>query len=213
VNDREVANRIAAAYSGRSVQGYARWKVRFDPIYAGVLGALRNVTTPILDVGCGLGLLAFYLREHGLTTPIVGIDFDARKIALAQQASTVFRDVTFRVGDAREPLPAGHTVVLLDILHYFDTASQQQILANAAQATPPGGMVVLRQGLHDSSWRHRVTAWVDAAGRLIRWMRAETLNYPTREAILAAFDGFDVDVRPFWGKTPYNNYLFILRRR
>jgi SAM-dependent methyltransferase len=212
VSAREVANRIASRFAGRSVQGYARWKVRFDPIYGGVLEALRNVQTPIVDVGCGMGLLAFYLREHGLIVPIVGIDFDERKIALAKDAIGDEQALAFRVGDAREPLPANHSVVILDILHYFDSASQQRILENAARVVPPGGVVVIRQPLRDGSWRYRFTALVDAFGRAIRWMRAEALNYPTREEVVRAFGGFDVDVKPLWGGTPYNNYLFVFRR-
>lgn len=194
------------------MQGYARWKVRFDPIYGGVLEPLRGLQTPLVDVGCGIGLLPFYLREHGFTAPILGIDFDERKIAVAKEAARHDAHIEFKVGDAREPMPGGHNVVILDILHYFDSASQRRILENTARSIPPGGVVVIRQGLRDDSWRYRFTAIVDAIGRAIRWMRAEALNYPTREDVLAPFAGFDVEVRSLWGRTPYNNYLFVLRR-
>jgi hypothetical protein len=39
------------------------------------------------------------------------------------------------------------------------------------------------------------------------------LNYPTREELLAPFAGFDVDVRSLWGRTPFNNYFFVVTRR
>ncbi len=207
-----VADRIASRYEGRSLQGYARWKVRFDPIYGGVLEPLRGLQTRVIDVGCGIGLLAFYLREHGVAAPILGIDFDERKIAVAKKAATKDPTIAFEVGDAREPLPEGN-VVILDILHYFDSASQRRILDNAARSVPPAGVVVIRQGLRDGSWRYRFTALVDAIGRGIRWMRAEALNYPTREEVTAPFAGFDIEVQPLWGRTPYNNYLFVFRRR
>jgi 2-polyprenyl-3-methyl-5-hydroxy-6-metoxy-1,4-benzoquinol methylase len=213
VSTAALSNRIAALYEGRTLQGYVRWKVRYDPIYEGVRDAVRDVTTPLVDLGCGVGLLPVYLREHGFAAPIVGIDFDERKIAAARRATAGYANVQFRTGDARDPLPEGHGVLILDILHYFDSASQRRILENAAASVPRGGVVVIRQGLRDASWRHRLTALVDAIGRGIRWMRAETLNYPTREEVLAPFHDCDVEVRPFWGGTPYNNYLFVLRRR
>ncbi|HEX2832926.1 MAG TPA: class I SAM-dependent methyltransferase [Thermoanaerobaculia bacterium] len=209
---RELSNRIAALFPGRSLQGYVRWKVRVDPIYDGVLDALRDVRTPVIDIGCGVGLLAFFLREHGFTAPIAGVDFDERKIASGQVAARHYRDVELRVGDARDPLPAGHNAVVLDILHYFDSASQQRILANVARAVPPGGVVVIRQPLKDESWRYRFTKFVDALGRAIRWMRAEHLNYPTREEIVGAFAGYEADIRPLWGGMPYNTYLLVFRR-
>jgi SAM-dependent methyltransferase len=213
VSPRELSNRIAALFPGRTLQGYVRWKVRIDPIYAGVLDVLRGVQTPLLDVGCGIGLLGLYLREHGFTAPIAGIDFDDRKIAVGQNAARHYAGYTLRVGDARAPMPPGHSIVILDILHYFDSASQQRILANAAQAVPAGGIVVIRQPLKDASWRYRLTKLVDAIGRGIRWMRAENLNYPTREEIVCAFADCDADIRPLWGATPYNTYLLVFRKR
>ncbi|HVR41390.1 MAG TPA: class I SAM-dependent methyltransferase [Thermoanaerobaculia bacterium] len=205
--DREVAERLAHLYTRRSLQGYARWKVRSDRAYSAVLAALRERNRPLADVGCGIGLLAFFLREHGFTAPIVGIDFDQRKIDVARAASR-YDDLEFVVGDARDAFPPGHDVVLLDVLHYFDRDSQQKILANAAHAD----VVVIRQGIRDGSWRYRLTAAVDGLARVARWMKAERLNFPSREEIVAAFAGFDAEIRPLWGRTPYNGYLFVFRR-
>jgi SAM-dependent methyltransferase len=213
VTDREIAERLAQCYDRRSLQEYARWKVRNDPAYAAVADALRGRTRALLDLGCGVGLLAFYLREHGYAAPIVGIDFDQRKIDVARTAAHKYEGIEFMAGDARDPLPHDRDVAILDILQYFDSASQQTILANAARAASGDGVVVIRQGVRDRSWRYRLSAIVDRLGRVIRWMKAEALNFPTRAAIEAPFADFDVEVRPMWGRTPFNNYLFVFRRR
>ena len=205
-----VAERLAALYEGRALQGYVRWKVRADLAYSAVRDVLHGRNVPLVDVGCGVGLLPLYLREHGHTAPILGIDFDQRKIDVARKAARQYEGVEFVAGDAREPLTKGRDVILLDILHYFDSASQQTILRNAASA---GEVVVIRQGIRDGSWRYRLTAFVDGLARVLRWMKAEQLNYPTRAEIESAFAGFDADVRPLWGRMPYNSYLFIFRRR
>lgn len=210
MSGRSVAERLASLYPGRALQGYVRWKVKWDPIYSGVRASLLGRELPLVDVGCGIGLLAFYLREHGYSSPVIGIDFDERKIEVARRAAARYRDVDFLVGDARDPLPDNHAIVILDILHYFDRASQKRILDNAATS---GDVVILRQGIRDGSWRHALTAFVDALGRAMRWMRAETLTYPTREDIIAAFADFDAEVTPLRGRTPYNNYLFVFRRK
>ncbi|MFL6244954.1 MAG: class I SAM-dependent methyltransferase, partial [Thermoanaerobaculia bacterium] len=210
VIDREIAERLASLYPGRSLQGYVRWKVRTDLAYSAARDALRGRNAPVVDVGCGIGLLPLYLREHGHSAPMYGIDFDERKIAVARKAAQRYENVEFIAGDARDPLPRGHDVVLLDILHYFDSISQQVILANAARA---GDVIVIRQGIRDGSWRYRLTAIVDGLARVFRWMKAERLNFPTRAEIEAPFADFDAEVRPLWGKMPYNSYLFVLRRR
>jgi alpha-methylacyl-CoA racemase len=45
---------------------YTLSKLRSDPLYPGVLDALRGTTAPVLDLGCGLGLLLHALRLGGL---------------------------------------------------------------------------------------------------------------------------------------------------
>lgn len=209
MNDRAIAERLASLYEGRALQGYVRWKVRTDLAYSAARDVLRGRTAPVVDVGCGVGILPLYLREHGHLAEILGIDFDQRKIDVARKAAQHYDGVEFIAGDARNPLPKTHDVILLDILHYFDSASQQTILKNAANA---GDVIVIRQGVRDGSWRHRLTAIVDGLARVFRWMKAERLNFPTRAEIEAPFAGFDIEVRPLWGKMPYNSYLFVFRR-
>ncbi|HEV3483781.1 MAG TPA: methyltransferase domain-containing protein [Vicinamibacterales bacterium] len=209
----DLADRLASLYDRRSLQHYARWKVRFDPMYDAVAQRLKDRDAPLIDLGCGVGLLPFYLRERGFTAPIIGIDFDRRKIELAMRAAKRYRGIDFIAGDARHELPQGYNIVLLDILHYFDPRSQQQILENVARAVPREGIVIMRQGLRDGSWRYRFQKMVDAFARAVRWMKAEHLHYPTREEIAREFHGFDGEIAPLWGGLPYNNYLFVFRRR
>ena len=212
MNAHELSNRLASLYDRRALQGYVRWKVRTDPAYGAVLEALRDRDHPLVDVGCGIGLLAFYLREHGYTSPIVGIDFDERKVELARIAARRYPAVDFIVADARDPIPEDHNVVILDILHYFESASQQTILRNAANAVPRGGAVIIRQPLRDASWRYRMNIAVDSLARTFKWMRAEAINYPTREELTAPFAGFSHEVRPLWGRMPYNTYFAVFTR-
>lgn len=208
---KEVAKRLAARFEGRSLQNYAYWKVRMDPVYAEVVEVLRGHDAPLVDLGCGVGLLPFFLREHGYTAPITGIDFDERKIAVARSVASQYTGISFVSADARDPLPPQHDVIILDTLHYIDAEARQAILENVARSAD---FVVLRQGIADDSWRHRFTMIVDAIGRAIRWMKAEGLRYPTIEQITAPFArDFEVEAKPAWGRTPYNNYLFVFRRR
>lgn len=193
------------------MQGYAKSKLRSDPAYAAVVESLRGRTTPLIDIGCGIGLLPFFLREHGYSAPIIGIDFDGAKIEQARLAARAYTEVDFMEGDARDPLPEGHDIVMLDVLQYFDSASQQRVLRNIAAVMEPGTLFVMRQGISDRSWRHRVTTIVDALGRIV-WNRGEALIFPTREELLSPFAGFDIETRPLWGRTPFNNHFFVIRR-
>ena len=79
---REDARSIARAFLPKHVLGnrydyyYTLTKLRTDPLYPGVLQALRPTTAPVLDLGCGLGLLAHALRADGQALPFYGVDID-----------------------------------------------------------------------------------------------------------------------------------------
>lgn len=206
----DVRERVASLYRSRFLQGYARGKIARDPAYAAAFHALPDA--PVLDLGCGAGVLAFYLRERGFTAPILGIDHDVKKIAAARLAAARYAGLEFRTGDARAPMGFRGSTVMLDLLHYFAEAEQLDILRAAASRTPPGAAVVIRDALRDGSWRYRATYAQESFSRVIGWLRAERLHFPTRALIESAFAGFTAEVTPLWGRTPFNNYLFVFTR-
>ena len=55
----------AARYQTRFLRSYARSKLATDPLYAAVAERLRGTSGTIADIGCGIGLMAAYLREEG----------------------------------------------------------------------------------------------------------------------------------------------------
>src|SRR5690606_12486547 len=85
--DRARSRRIARAFAPRHPLGnrhdyfYTLIKLRSDPLYPGVLAALRGTRAPVLDLGCGLGLLAHALRQDGQAQPYRGVDIDGDKVA------------------------------------------------------------------------------------------------------------------------------------
>jgi trans-aconitate methyltransferase len=170
-----------------------------------VAARLVGVAGTIVDIGCGIGLMAAYLHESGFAQPVVGIDHDARKI---EQARRAVPSATFEVADAREAIPDASAVLLLDVLHYFDDDDQSRILANAARAD----LVIIREALRDGTWRQHATKFAEKFARRVRWMREDKLNFPPRGRIETAFAGFSAEVTPMWGATPFNNYLFVFRR-
>ena len=185
-------------------------KIATDPAYNAVYELLREASEPLLDIGCGVGLMAFYLRERGMRMPIVGIDHDRPKIEVARRVANGDQSLSFDVGDARRPVQFRGNVVLLDVLHYFSDADQSVILRNAAAA---GGMIIIRDGIRDGSLRYRLTYVQEMLARAGGWLKAERLNFPTRESIETSLDReFREEVQPMFGRTPFNNYLFVFRR-
>lgn len=196
---------------------YVTAKLCSDPVYAAVTKELEGSLLPVLDIGCGIGLLAFYLRETGFKPYITGFDYDTRKIASAQgmTARGGYADLSFMAGDARTGLPDfGGNVVILDILQFFTRAEQETLLRAAAARVAEGGKLIIRSCLADDSTRFRITVAGDWFAKLTFWMKAAPVCYPDRalfESVLSSA-GLWVRVEPLWGGTPFNNHLIVAER-
>ena len=196
---------------------YAAAKLRSDPVYAAVTQELHGSPLPVLDIGCGIGLLACYLREAGFAPALTGFDYDPQKISCAQSmaARSGYAGLSFMTGDARSGLPdfCGH-VVILDILQFFTPEEQAALLRAAASRVAQGGKLIIRSGLRDDSLRFRITVAGDWLARLTFWMKGAPVSYPDRalfESVLSAA-GLRVRLQPLWGGTPFNNHLVVAER-
>ena len=217
---RDAARDIARAFLPHGMFGnryayhYTRIKLATDPLYPGVCDALRGTHAPLLDIGCGMGLLAHALRRDGQALAYRGVDADAAKIeharraaARAQLGGVGFDHVDLEHG---QPVHAG-SVAILDVLQFIDPVAQDATLDAAVAMLVPGARLVIRTGLDDGSARGRVTRGVDVFSRLIGWMRSGPSRYPQRGALQARFErsGLTARFEPLHGNTPFNNWLVV----
>ncbi|MGH8322145.1 MAG: class I SAM-dependent methyltransferase [Gammaproteobacteria bacterium] len=205
---------ISRCFSGRWLQGYVRSKLKNDPVYAAVARQIIESPLPVLDIGCGIGLFAHYLHAIGRGAGYLGIDLDAHKIQIAQRAARDYREIRFKQASC-EILPAWHGhVVILDTLHYLTAVTQQQLLRSAAARVAPGASLVIRSVLRDASWRFAITRLEEFLMHGIRWMRCRVQHYPDIEELRAplAEAGLTIEIKPLWGRTPFNSYLIGARR-
>lgn len=208
---------IASLCQGRWDHFYTKAKLGSDPVYSAVSQEIHASSLPLLDIGCGIGLLGHYLRACGQKAPVTGFDYDQRKITSAARMATKggHQDLSFASGDARTGLPdfSGH-VVILDILQFFTEPEQDALLTSAASRVAPGGKLIIRSGLRDDSWRFRITVLGDYLAKVTFWMKAAPTRYPEAEQfqrVLGAA-GLKVRIVPMWGGTPFNNYLIVGER-
>ena len=201
---------------------YSRGKLGSDPLYPGVCDALRGTTAPLLDLGCGLGLLAHALRADGIDLPYRGVDNDAGKIERARRASQRrgLADVGFDCIDLAAPGfswdSLGHhgSVAILDVLQFVPPDAQDRMLEAAITMLAPGGKLVIRTGLEDGGRRARVTRAVDVFSKLLGWMNAGPRQYPSETALRARLDGAGLasEFTPLYGNTPFNNWRVVASR-
>ena len=204
-------------YGNRWHYYYSRAKLGSDPLYPGVIDALRGSDAPLLDLGCGIGLLAHALRAAGIALPYRGVDNDAAKIAQARRAADVagLHNVDFDLVDLAAGMPAHRgAVAILDVLQFVPPQAQDAILDAAVAMLVPGAKLVIRTGLDDGSHRARFTRRIDALSRVLGWMNAGPKRYPNADALRARFDaaGLHSEFTPLYGRTPFNNWRIVATR-
>ncbi|KLI98506.1 methyltransferase [Luteimonas sp. FCS-9] len=193
---------------------YTLTKLRTDPLYPGVLQALRPTAAPVLDLGCGLGLLAHALHADGQALTYAGVDIDAAKIRRGREvaARAGLADVRLDVLDLAAGLPAHRgSVAILDVLQYLTHERQRALLDEAIAMLVPGARLVIRSGLADDSTRSRTSRITDRLANLAGWMQERARSYPTADGLRAQLEGagLQTTLRPLYGDTPFNNWLIV----
>ena len=218
---------VAERYLGAGVFNweFVRGKLRYDPVYRGLLTSrLLPRGGHLVDLGCGRGILLALLRafeaeaEEGAGPPameLTGFDVEikhlaAARIALQAQAKIRRADLT---GEDFTP-PECDTLVLLDVLHYLPPEAQERLLAVAAEALAPGGMLILREADAAAGWRFRATAAGERAMAILRGRWRTRFHYRSREewGKLLGGLGLAVEDRAMSAGTPYGNVLVVGRR-
>jgi len=235
---RRLVERAAARFraAGRGPYYFARGKLGGDPVFAALLrdGRIKDGAR-IVDLGCGLGILAALLaasescKAHlasdwpstWLPPPqrwtLRGFDLRRHAIAAGQRALADVSDrVTLSVDDVRPiMLPRCDVIVVLDVLHYIDSVSQTRLLTNTHAALAPAGTLLLRVGDAASNWRFRVTSaadwWVTFA-RQRSWPRFYCRPLAEWISLLEGI-GYSVDAQPMSQGTPFANVLLIATKR
>ena len=201
-------------YQGKFVEQFVYWKMRMDPVFL-ALDRIVPREAKVLDLGCGYGLMSHWLSCFTDQRRFCGIDYDEDKIRVARRTATDHPRIFFEHGDILEaPLPECDVVLLIDVLHYWEPAKQQAILAKVHAALRPGGVLVFREAAGGAgSGQERVAWWEKLATRLGHNQTKEGLHFQTRESYEAAlkkagFNGWE----EISGGGRDSNFLLVARR-
>jgi SAM-dependent methyltransferase len=216
---------------GRFAYGFARGKLAGDPAYRAILerGLLAG-RRRVLDLGCGLGLLAAVLRaaercsQEGRwpaswppaprALSIRGIELMPRTVERARRALGAAAEIV--QGDIRvAEFGAADAVVILDVLHYIEADAHRALLERVHATLSPAGLLLLRVSDASGGLRFRIGRWWDGAVMLARgqgWMRQHCRSLGGWRSLLLEC-GFDSQVLLMSEGTPFANVLLCARPR
>ena len=221
-------DRASVPYRGAGLFAYkfARGKLSGDPVFRAMLerGLLLG-RGHILDLGCGQGLLASWLRaallcyENGnwpqgwppapAPRSTRGIELMVRDVKRARAALGPACEIS--QGDIRSAeFGTTDAVVLLDVLHYMTKDDQLQVLKRVRAALPVRGLLLLRIGDADGGLRFRYSQWVDKLVMLLRGHSVPTHCRSTAQWHELLHEcGFEVQATPMSEGTRFANVLLI----
>jgi 2-polyprenyl-3-methyl-5-hydroxy-6-metoxy-1,4-benzoquinol methylase len=218
IPDHRTRRRIASRFSRPLDRIYIHGKLASDPVYFAAAQAISRHRLPLLDIGCGLGLLGHYLHDHGALDSYVGLDHDSRKIATGRDAAEragLSHAIAMHDADATSPQAVRGHVAMLDVLHYLPKERQGDLLAYAVDHLADDGVLILRNVIRDGSWRYHATVWEEKFIKAVGWIPGGAQYFPTADDIRSVLEprGIKVDFRPLFGRTPYNSYLMTASRQ
>ena len=119
----------------------------------------------VLDIGCGFGLFAAYFGQTQPSRCIVGVDPNARRIAMARRVcdSLGLRNHTFLVGDARHVAIDGAFAgaYVLDVMHHIPEADQLPMLRRLRDLLMPRGILVIKDITTEPAFGLKFTELLD----------------------------------------------------
>ena len=213
----DLPRRVGEMYRGLhpSQAHYAWWKVKLDPIFKNVFAAVPDGKV-ILDAGCGPGLMSNGLAMQSPANRVIGVDLDERKLAAAKHAARSLPNAQYLAADLLTyEFPPADVVLMIDILHYWQPAKQQHLIAKAAGCLPAGGLLIFREGLDSPSIGHRVVHTFERFAVLLGHNpRGDGLNFQSADFYRRAFEGAGMELTQSaadWGRG--SNTVLIWRKR
>lgn len=135
----------------------------------------------ILDLGCGHGVFSLYLAKTSRTRQVVGVDWDARKIKVAQSLQEP--NLQFETADVSgdKPLPQAKAIVLVDVAYLLAPPIQQRLLDQCFASLLPGGSLILKETTESPPWKATLLRLQErCAVSILRITKGEGLHMRTR---------------------------------
>lgn len=209
---------------------FAQGKLKGDPAFFGLLeyGLIPDAER-LIDLGCGQGLLASWLREARKLyecgnwpphlppppklTHIWGLELMQKDVDRARAAlgdSTQFAQGDIRSADFGK----ADVAVMLDVLHYISYEAQEEVLKRIWAALPSGGTFITRVGDAAGGLPFYYSNWVDRTIFFLRGHRLSRIYCRTLDEWIKVLRaaGFEVSPLAMHKGTPFRNVMLIARK-
>ena len=208
---------ILAVFRGQGLAAsfYLRIKLRICPV--------REIETylpddgPVVDLGCGSGLMAALFMLGSDRRRVVGFDLDPKKVEAARRLQARWPALAFHEADLTAVrLPAARAVTIVDVLYLIHYAQQEEILKRCGEALPAGGVLLLKDMAARPRWKYLWNFFQETlAVKVIGFTLGSSFYFRPEEDYRRTLErlGFEVSVirldKGYW----YPHILFVCRKK
>lgn len=167
-------------YKGPVLEWYFKIKFRMEDKYRSFdIWIPRDAK--IIDLGCGYGFLDLMLAMVSQKRKIIGVDFDAEKIGVANNSAIKRPGLCFVEADVTAfQLEQADVFLIIDTLHYFARDKQVALIKNCIKHLNPNGKIIIRDANIDLKEKHKSTELTERMSTGIGFNKA---NYSDMEFV------------------------------
>ena len=202
-------------YKGPVLEWYMRIKLRLENCYDGYDRLLPR-DGYIVDLGCGYGAMSYMLSMLSCKRRVTGVDYDLKKISLANNCFAKTDAIEFIQADIRTyDIPSADGYVISDVLHYIDYESQKAIIEKCIDRLNRGGVLIIRDGDTSVKERHSRTEVTEKwSTRIVKFNKTDgPLCFLSRDTIYDIARHKSMMVEIVESDSVTSNTLFILTHK
>ena len=209
--------RLLSLYRATPLRVRAHVRVRWATCPFRAVAVELPASGPILEVGCGHGLLSLFLALASPDRRVTGVDVDGEKLTAARAAADAGGlPVTFDVvaGPELPPGPWAGTAII-DVLYLLAADEQRALLRSCAQQLAPGGVLAVKEMAPVPRWKATWNAVQEtAAVKVLGITAGDNLTFlpPAELAAAMTAAGLEVHDRPLDRGYPHPHHLLVGRR-
>jgi len=117
-------------------------KIIFPPKY---IEKMVPEEAKIIDIGCGHGVLAYFLASKGRKRSVTGLDPSAQKISVAKKYFPKLKNLNYRKGFAKNIRGRYDVVIIMDVLYLLPAGEKKNILKIIKKLISKKGFLILKE--------------------------------------------------------------------
>ena len=203
-------------FKGPELEWYLRVKMTLENNFESYCMLLPE-KGEILDLGCGYGYISYMLKLTSNERIITGVDYDEKKIIIANHGYLKDDSISFIKADVSEySITSMDGFLFGDVLHYLPYEKQESLLKDCIRNLKPGGVILIREGNADKEKRHKRTKFIEFfSTRIIRFNKTQDgtgkLYFTSAQKLIRIAEEYGLTFEIIDKKRITSNNFFVMR--